>query len=484
MATNLATHGFGGEPFLQVTLPNHTQEWSVLTLWLVAATVFWVFFLPYFLTVETQSTVEPKKVRGVAAPKRSSSRKTRATETHATVQDKVVAVQRVLPLQATFLCTAGYLACTLYLLLSKNPCNYYSARRVYEAPLFSQAECLRIIEMSARTAARNYETVDRLRVEATTAATRSLNKTLKDWEQEPVGWHKTRHGNYPTTDLNLVTDPFSNEDQAWLGNLLDRRLAPTLARIYGVPVAGIRANDMFVVRYDADQRTHLSNHTDDADISFNVLLNDDFTGGGTRFWNRVEQRSFGHVQPIRPGQFLTHPALVNHEGYKVESGTRMILVGFLSVDRKDPFTQVPTGLNWYASWLSLPWMHVKMKEGYYISHSRLDRNQGQATKWADNVYMRALFRDMTNVLEETGDVFAPHRVENLVDESVAEDYLKALDDAYDVTMANSRAEDESSSTKRTKANWFQGQQLNLDVDGTIDSEWRTRRENADRFSEL
>ena len=101
--------------------------------------------------------------------------------------------------------------------------------------------------------------------------------------QEPVGWQKQRHDSYPTTDLNLVTDPFTNEDRLQLSLWLDRRLAPLIGRIYGIPVeASIRANDMFVVRYDhensAHQRSFWRNHTDDGNISFNVLLNTEFEG--------------------------------------------------------------------------------------------------------------------------------------------------------------------------------------------------------------
>jgi hypothetical protein len=59
----------------------------------------------------------------------------------------------------------------------------------------------------------------------------------------------------------------------------------------------IRANDMFVVRYDGDgMRTRLSQSHGRRDISFNVLLNERF-GGGTQFWDRHQQAPFGHVQP-------------------------------------------------------------------------------------------------------------------------------------------------------------------------------------------
>jgi hypothetical protein len=474
---------FGGEDFLQVKLPNHSHERVLLTVCIVAASIFWVLFVPYFFTTSEVHTVE-KEMQVPVAQKNGSKANGKTGKTRATtkrlqtetkrVQEEVIV--RSVPLPVTIVATAGYMLCVLYLLMTQNPSNYYSARRVFQAPLLTQAECQRIIDMSMAAAERNYELAGDPQA-IVTATSASANATRHDFQQEPLGWHKTRHGSYPTTDLNLVTDPFSRSDLEWISNLLHRRLAPTLARIYGIPPSSIRANDMFVVRYDDGMRMRLSNHTDDGDISFNVLLNDNFTGGGTQFWDRSQQAPFGHVQPTRPGQLLAHNALVNHEGYPIGSGTRIIFVGFLSVDRIDPFHQhEPTGMSWYTTWMSLPWMHVKFKEGYFISTSRLDRNEGKQTKWADNMYMRSLFRDMANFLEEMGDLFSPHRVENLVDETKADEYLAALDDAY--------LKESQSSSPTKKANWFQGQQLNLDIDGTIDSEWRTRRENADRFSEL
>lgn len=86
----------------------------------------------------------------------------------------------------------------------------------------------------------------------------------------PEGWHKKRHNVYPTTDLNIITDGFDDLD--WLGDVLDRRLAPVISRVYGIPRRSLRAIDIFVVRYDADRQTKLSLHTDDGDVSFNVLL--------------------------------------------------------------------------------------------------------------------------------------------------------------------------------------------------------------------
>lgn len=103
----------------------------------------------------------------------------------------------------------------------------------------------------------------------------------------PTGWKKDRHKLYPTTDLNLVTDPFEPQDREWLASILDARLSPMMERAYGVYRGAIRANDIFVVRYDgkdkdSEGQDRLRKHTDSSHFSFNVLLNTEFEGGGTR----------------------------------------------------------------------------------------------------------------------------------------------------------------------------------------------------------
>lgn len=231
---------------------------------------------------------------------------------------------------------------------------------------------------------------------------------------------------------------------------------------------------MFVVRYDGDYRAHLTNHTDDADISINVLLTEDFEGGGTQFWHRLAEEPFVHVKPKRVGSMLTHPAVLNHEGMKITKGTRIIFVGFLSVDRLDPFTGVHTGLPTFASWLSLPWLLTKFKEGYVSAHVRIGN---KLEKWSNNKYIRALFLESAEMMQFFGDYFSPHHFENLVADENIDKHLQALDEAYKVRQ-------QKQSPNKGAASWFEGQQIDLDIDGTITQEWVTRRAYKNRFMEL
>ena len=278
-----------------------------------------------------------------------------------------------------------------------------------------------------------------------------------------------------------MTDPFTRDDRSWLSDRLDSRLAPILERTFGVPASSIRANDMFVVRYDAKEggghRQFLRNHTDSSDISFNVLLNDEFEGGGTRFWDRFEERPFAHVQPKQPGSVLLHSALVNHEGATVSKGTRMILVGFLSIDRVDPFdTSTKTGLSWQASWGSWAWLQSKFKEAYGLRSGRTEKD-GDSHHWTDdNIYLKGLLRDMMTLFQSMGDAYATHVVEELVSDENADSFIRQLDEAYDKRTDSGRD---------GGAVWWQGQNIHVDgITGKVSVEWDNRKKHAEAFEDL
>jgi len=183
--------------------------------------------------------------------------------------------------------------------------NLFPARTVLIAPVFTKEECQQIIDMAHGAAQRNAKDAQREKDlllsehpgfmdlelaekdnDATTGTDPHLLqlKKLDSMLKEPSGWKKDRHDSYPTTDLNLVTDSFTPEDRAWLANKLNGRLAPLVERSFGIFRGSIRANDIFVVRYDATKgQPNLRKHTDSSHLSFNVLLNDEFEGGGTRY---------------------------------------------------------------------------------------------------------------------------------------------------------------------------------------------------------
>jgi hypothetical protein len=440
---------FGGEDFLQGDLLlDYEKIRRSLTIKLGSAALFFLILIPLLALGISMDDQE--------SDKQETTNKNKAKA----IESKKKLAKKGEPSEKTSIASyslGGFFFVAGYLLLSESPNNRLTARSVFQAPLFTREECRHILDLADHAAARNYEA-------ALAITPEEANATITAWKKEPLGWGKMRHGNYPTTDLNMVNDPFTKQDREWLGDLLDRRLAPTLARVFGIPTNSIRANDFFVVRYDAGHRIKLDNHTDDSDISVNILLNEDFTDGGTIFWNRVDEQPYAHVQPTQPGTFLFHSARILHEGAAISSGTRMLLVGFLSVDRIDPFTHKSTGMSPYASWLSLPWMAVRSKAGYLASRFLNDGKENLVAHF---------FKRVWGSLDALGDISSNHHHSVLVADTEAEKYLQALDEAYG-----------KQSEKQPKASWFRGQQISLNFDGSILNEWTQRTEHSHIFEEL
>jgi hypothetical protein len=436
---------FGGEEFLDVPLPNYGLASVQMTAVLTVCACFWFWVRRSLLTVENMKKAAKALVKAIP-----------------TMCMLGVAV-------------LGFLVTGFGLLLVLSPHNYYTPRRVFEAPILNKAECDYIINMAHNAANRTFEEWDLKRIK--------YGRNFKDESEilkDPIGWQKKRHGNYPTTDLNLVTDNFSTEDQEWLGEIMDRRLAPTVSRIFSVPTQSIRANDMFVVRYDGggQRQAYLKKHTDNVHISFNLLLNDDFKGGGTQFWNRETNEPFAHVHPKRVGQFLVHGSQIKHEGMSVRKGTRYILVGFLAVDNIDPWTGEWTGLSWLESWLNFSWLHVRLKQSAINPE---DKRSGPSPITShvifDHPWTIELFEFLGKVFMGLLDKVCTHEVVNLVEENEADKYIEALDKEYYATTTKNN-------NNRTKGNWFKGQQINTDFDGHIYSYWSERYSHDHIFREL
>jgi procollagen-lysine,2-oxoglutarate 5-dioxygenase len=85
----------------------------------------------------------------------------------------------------------------------------------------------------------------------------------------------------------------------------------------------------FVVRYRPGEQDHLKPHHDSSTYTMNIALNrpdEDFEGGGCRF-----VRYECSVTKTRKGWAMIHPGRLTHyhEGLKVTSGTRYIMVSFI-----------------------------------------------------------------------------------------------------------------------------------------------------------
>ena len=479
---------FAGESFFQVPVPNYGHSHVVVSVLLILSLVFWIFVVPVCLSKEitvvapaepqsqneTKITNNDKKNKkknpsGITGSKKkddidTDTKKKKENKSNQ-VPDEATTVIREVPLWASALAVVGFMTTTSVILLYYSPYNSWLPRRVFVAPVFTGDECHEILNRAMVAAERN-----RVQAEAKVSMAGGWdqiqdgkeNTTLTYLLDHPSGWQKMRHGAYPTTDLNLVTDPFTKEDRDYIGNLLDRRLSPVMARVLGISKGSIRSNDMFVVRYDVGRRVKLANHSDDGDISFNILLSDDFEGGGTRFWNRAQEQPFAHVQPAEPGTVLFHSALIHHEGMPVSNGTRIILVGFTSIARVDPWHNTWTGLSWLASWGNLNFLTVKLKDSVQNTERRLGENLGHVKQWDEWEAVRFLFADIYDAFLTGFDQWATHVVETLVSNQDKTRFLQTLDDDYDRQMLMSSS---SSSKERElgQASWFKGQQIHINV---------------------
>ena len=140
---------------------------------------------------------------------------------------------------------------------------------------------------------------------------------------ENGGWTTTRHDLYPTTDLPLkkITSifPFISESLFTIIQFIKKSYCLDDKHIFNV-------HDVFIIKYDANLQSNLEIHTDNSEISVNILLSDpsDFEGGGTYFDD-------GIVTFLEKGDALIHCGKTKHSGLEITKGRRYILVAFIHI---------------------------------------------------------------------------------------------------------------------------------------------------------
>mmetsp|Transcript_25770 Transcript_25770/g.55084 ORF Transcript_25770/g.55084 Transcript_25770/m.55084 type:complete len:278 (-) Transcript_25770:180-1013(-) len=276
---------------------------------------------------------------------------------------------------------------------------------------------------------------------------------------------------------------------------------------------------MFLVRYDGDRQASLARHTDDGSITFSVLLSHGFEGGGTLYRDRgaIDERGhkgapFAHVLPNAAGKMTVFPAMIEHEGVETIAGRRYLLIGFLAVDKIDPWTQRPTGLSWFASWGSMNWASTKFKEGTKAAWVHSDATHHQQQQHDANrhhnknnrlIYSRRageIFGIVHKLLVGICDAVFAHRFAVLVNDTSADDYLRDLDEAHahklQTTTQSSSMQSQSqsqshahspaavSSEQPPRGSWFAGQQISVNIDGTFSRNRKTRDDAVAKFERL
>lgn len=137
------------------------------------------------------------------------------------------------------------------------------------------------------------------------------------------GWYKIRHQNNYTTDL-VVKDIDSIKD---IVKYLSNSVYDIAFEHYQIPknVYKIDVNDIFMVKYEYKEgcQNCLEPHIDGSMLSFQILLNDDFDGGGTYF-------NDGIIYKPNTGDLCIHTGKVYHSGVPITSGMRYLLVCFFN----------------------------------------------------------------------------------------------------------------------------------------------------------
>jgi hypothetical protein len=146
----------------------------------------------------------------------------------------------------------------------------------------------------------------------------------ENYAKDNGGWTKKRHKNYPTTDLPVESV------KSIFGFVFEslKLLSEKIKHSYGLTdEINIDYNDLFIVKYKADDQSFLEIHKDGSFLSFNILLSNprDFEGGGTYFDD-------GLIMKGEQGDLIIHTSKMNHSGLPITKGTRYLLVGFVNLN--------------------------------------------------------------------------------------------------------------------------------------------------------
>jgi len=137
------------------------------------------------------------------------------------------------------------------------------------------------------------------------------------------GWTTKRHVAYPTVDNTVMKiEPI----HFFIKNVVYKKVIPFYEKYYNIDSRFLGIGDLFIVKYSVDKgMNELEYHEDGSVFSFIITLNDDFTGGGTRFIN-INEDITSDV-----GKCVIFCGQNTHGGIKITNGTRYIVAGFLDI---------------------------------------------------------------------------------------------------------------------------------------------------------
>ena len=164
---------------------------------------------------------------------------------------------------------------------------------VTEAPMFTAAECARVIAMA---------------------------------EREGGGLPTSKSGKYQIGKAWIKDMPGV---LGWFNEALESKLFPSLAGFFPELVtdpSALRAHSVAILKYN-ESHPQTDIHIDDGLLAFTVALSpsDAFVGGGTYF------EALGRVVHMEQGHVTFRPGAVRHAGWTLKSGLRYVVGGFIAL---------------------------------------------------------------------------------------------------------------------------------------------------------
>jgi hypothetical protein len=140
-----------------------------------------------------------------------------------------------------------------------------------------------------------------------------------------IGWQTKRHSKYPTTDNEIML--FPNIYKYMLQRMIELNIFIKDKYMINDDY-NLNFKDIFIVKYECenDKQKSLELHIDHAIISGQILLNDNFEGGGTYF-------NDGLIVKPKKGDFLLHSSQIKHAGLPITKGKRYIIVFFIDLEK-------------------------------------------------------------------------------------------------------------------------------------------------------
>ena len=136
-----------------------------------------------------------------------------------------------------------------------------------------------------------------------------------------IHWSRERHKEYPTIDNNINKIKSINN---YIYNITYLNIIPFIEKKYNLNINSLGIHEIFIVKYNLNGQIKLEEHIDGSEFSFIITLNNDFTGGGTKF-KYIESKIV-----TDPGDVIVFCGKHKHKGIEIKSGERYIIAGFLN----------------------------------------------------------------------------------------------------------------------------------------------------------